>query len=88
VPENEEKIENEKIPETPEPNWKIIDEISNKLEKIFFEESIERKLSPYEMSVILSRLNLLFDEYKIMLIANHVQIEKPNVSFNGSNMYK
>jgi len=79
--------ENEKPPETPEPNWKIIDDIANHLEKIFFEESTERKLTPYEMSVILSRLNLLFDEYKIMLIASHVE-EKPNVHFNGSNIYK
>ena len=83
MPENE----NEKPPETPEPNWKNIDEISNDLEKQFFEGSAKRKLTPYEMSVILSRLNLLFDEYKIMLIVGHVE-DKPNVKFNGSNIYK
>jgi len=78
---------NEKLPETPEPNWKNIDEISNELEKVFFEQSTERKLTPYEMSVIISRLNLLFDEYKIMLVVGHVE-DKPNVKFNGSNIYK
>jgi len=76
VPDEEEK--------TPEPRWKPIDEISSKMEKLFFEESTEQELSPYEMSIILNRVNLLFDEYKGILMAQHVHGEKPNVDFKGT----
>jgi len=81
------KNENEKPPKTPIPNWENIDEIANELEKVFFEKSTERKLTPYDMSVIISRLNLLFDEYKIMLVVGHAE-DRPNVDFKGSNIYK
>jgi len=77
----------EKEKETPEPDWKKIDTISSELEKIFFEKSTDQRLSPYEMSIIINRLNLLFDEYKMMLMAQS-SIEQPNVKFNGTNIYK
>ncbi len=70
---------------TPEPRWKPIDDIANKMEKIFFEESTKEELSPYEMSVILGRVNLLFDEYKGIVMAQHVHGEnRPNVDFKGT----
>jgi len=77
----------EKEKETPEPRWKKIDNISSELEKIFFEKSTEEKLSPYEMSIIINRVNLLFDEYKMLLMSQH-SAEIPNVKFNGTNIYK
>jgi len=84
------KIEDkEKPPETPEPRWKEIDVIASKMESIFFEECTEKGLSPYEMSVVLNRVNLLFDEYKGIVMAQHVHGDKPNVEFKGSkNIYK
>jgi len=80
VPDEEEK--------TPIPRWEFIDEIANKMEKLFFEESTKKELSPYEMSVILNRVVLLFDEYKMLLMSQHSIDQRPNVDFKGSNIYK
>ena len=74
---------------TPEPRWKPIDNIANKMEKIFFEESTKEQLSPYEMSVIINRVNLLFEEYRGMVLSEHLHGDKPNVEFKGStHLYK
>ncbi len=74
---------------TPEPRWKEIDVIATKMESIFFEESTKEGLSPYEMSVILNRVNLLFDEYKGVVMAQHMHSDKPNVEFKGTkSIYK
>jgi len=48
------------------PRWDIMETISTDIEKIFFEQSAKKQLSPYEMSIIVNRLGLLFDEYKLV----------------------
>jgi len=78
-------------PETiPKPNMDAIDIIAEGMEKMFFEESEKMKLSPYEMNMILARVVLLFDEYKLMHFLSRVgQMEQPNVDFKGSHhIYK
>jgi len=73
---------------TPVPRWEIIDKISNEIESIFFTKCQSEGLSPYEASLILHRVNMLFDEYKILLMSQY-NTEKPNVEFKGSkNIYK
>jgi len=74
----------------PKPNLDAIDEIAEGMEKVFFEKSEEKKLSPYEMNMILGRVSLLFDEYKLMHFLHRVgQMEQPNVDFKGSHhIYK
>jgi len=47
------------------PRWDIIEKIATEVETIFFDKSAKEQLSPYEMSIIVNRLNLLFEEYKL-----------------------
>lgn len=48
------------------PRWDKIDEIATEVETIFFDKSAEKQLSPYEMSIIVNRMVLLFEEYKLV----------------------
>ena len=89
MPEDEVKSdESEKA--TPKPNIEAVDKIAENIEKVFFEQSDEKQLSPYEMNMILARVNLLFDEYKLMHFLHRVgSMEQPNVDFKGSrHIYK
>jgi len=79
MPDEEEK--------TPVPRWEIIDKISNEIENVFFTKCQKEGLSPYEASLILHRVNMLFDEYKIVIMSQYTH-DKPNVEFKGSNIYK
>jgi len=73
---------------TPIPDWDKIDKIALQMEKLFFEQSAEMEISPYEMSIILNRVVMLFDEYKMLLVRTHLS-EGPNVQFKGStHLYK
>ncbi len=74
----------------PKANLEAIDKISDELEKVFFEQSDKNQLSPYEMNMILARVHLLFDEYKLMHFLHRVgEMEQPNVDFKGSrHIYK
>ena len=74
----------------PKVNLESMDEIAEDMEKVFFEKSHEKKLSPYEMSMILHRVTLLFDEYKLMHFLSKVgELQQPNVDFKGStHLYK
>ena len=74
----------------PKPNLEAVDKIAENIEKVFFEQSDEKQLSPYEMNMILARVNLLFDEYKLMHFLHRVgSMEQPNVDFKGSrHIYK
>jgi len=47
------------------PRWDLIEKIATEVETIFFDKSAKEQLSPYEMSIIVNRLNLLFEEYKL-----------------------
>ena len=73
---------------TPVPRWDKIDTISSEIEGIFFTKCQKEGLSPYEASLILHRINMLFDEYKILLMSQFTSHDKPNVDFKGSNIYK
>jgi len=73
---------------TPIPDWDKIDKIALQMEKIFFEQSSEAKISPFEMSIIINRVVMLFDEYKMLLVASFTG-DTPNVEFKGStHLYK
>ena len=72
---------------TPVPRWELIDSIASEIESIFFTKCQTEGLSPYEASLILHRVNMLFDEYKILLMSQYSH-DKPNVDFKGTNIYK
>ena len=90
MPEDKEPRSSSSDEGTPKPNLEAIDEISEELEKVFFEKSDKLKLSPYEMNMILGRVTLLFDEYKLMHFLHRIgEMESPNVEFKGStHVYK
>jgi len=48
------------------PRWDKMEKISTEIETIFFDNSAKEQLSVYEMSVIINRLNLLFEEHKLV----------------------
>ncbi len=48
------------------PRWYKMEKISTEIETIFFDKSKEEQLSVYEMSIIINRLNLLFEEHKLV----------------------
>jgi len=90
----EEEIKAETNPSSdegiPKPNMDAVDEIATDIETVFFEKSDKLQLSPYEMNMVLARVTLLFDEYKLMHFLHRVgQMEQPNVDFKGSHhIYK
>jgi len=76
---------------TPIPRWDLIDGIATKMEKIFFDEAGKIPLSPFEQSIMLTRLNELFKEYEMLAVIQHVMSQSggPNVEFKGStHLYK
>ena len=89
MPEDKPNVEpsSDEGEKTPIPRWDIIDNISGEIEKIFFTRCQTEGLSPYEASLILHRVNMLFDEYKIVIMSQFSQ-DKPNVDFKGTNIYK
>jgi len=90
MPEDKRITDNDHVSDegkTPVPRWEIIDDISTEIESIFFTKCQTKGLSPYEASLILHRVNMLFDEYKIVIMSQFSH-EKPNVDFKGSNIYK
>lgn len=71
------------------PKWKEMETISTEIEKIFFEQSAKKQLSPYEMSMIVNRLVLLFDEYKLVHFMSRfgetAHLDNKTVGITGAN---
>ena len=90
MPESESRKDDEPEQVQPKPNMDGVDEIAEDIEKVFFEKSDKLELSPYEMNMVLARVQLLFDEYKLMHFLHRVgKMEQPNVDFKGSrHIYK
>ena len=55
---------------TPIPNWDAIDKLATKVEVILFEEADKEELTIHDRSIILNRVQLLFDEYKLRAFIN------------------
>jgi hypothetical protein len=58
------------------PQWEKIEKICTEIETTFFEKSEKEQLSPYDMSIIVNRLTLLFEEFKLVHFMSN---------FGGSN---
>ena len=83
-------------PATPEsiiPQWEKIEKIATEIETIFFESSAKELLSPFDMSIVVNRLVLLFDEYKLVHFAKtygqQTMSESKTIGINGrDSIYK